>query len=193
MNLLKHVFFAFLLTGLLNGCVGQGKTTVETLMVPDGGQQTQRGKGRTAVILPFADYSNGEKIASAFRRNLLLTESLTDNLSRNGFGITVQEDVFQYLVEQKIINASSYKQAHAGNTSLAYLIEDTDLSGHMQDKLKGYLKLDEMHQAKQDTKNVVTDSPGAHGLTPQEVVKIGRKFGADYVIRGRILEFLLET
>ncbi|MCI5144797.1 MAG: hypothetical protein D3923_04550, partial [Candidatus Electrothrix sp. AR3] len=148
MNLLKHVFFAFLLTGLLNGCVGQGKTTVETLMVPPdgGGHQSDRGRGRTAVILPFADYSNGDSIASAFRRNLLLTESLTDNLSYNGFGVAIQEDVFQYLVEQKIINASSYNQEQSGTTSLAYTLEDTDLSEMMKDTLKVYLNQQEMQQ-----------------------------------------------
>jgi len=32
-------------------------------------------------------------------------------------------------------------------------------------------------------------APGTHGLTPQTIHKIGRYFNADYIVRGRILEF----
>ena len=35
----------------------------------------------------------------------------------------------------------------------------------------------------------VLESPGTHGLTPQEVVKIGRHFSADYIMRGRIIQY----
>ncbi len=35
----------------------------------------------------------------------------------------------------------------------------------------------------------VLESPGTHGLTQQEIVKIGRHFSADYIIRGRIIQY----
>ncbi|MCI5163845.1 MAG: hypothetical protein D3917_17895, partial [Candidatus Electrothrix sp. AX5] len=105
MNLLKYISIGIVLIGAITGC---GKNTVETLMVPAQVAPNGRGKNMSVVILPFADYSNGNNIASAFRRNILVTESLTDNLTSNSFRLTVQEDVFQYLLEQKIISTAPY-------------------------------------------------------------------------------------
>ena len=184
MSLLKFVSAGVLLTGLLAGC---GKTTVETVMAPDE-YSDNSGKGRTAVVLPFADYSEGDSIASAFRRHLLVTESLTNSLVSRGFGAPVPEDVFQYLVEQKIINTASYGGgAETGSSSLASELDDPDWSDIMKTKLTEYMHMQQAYQA--GKRNTVADGPGTHGLTDQEVVKIGRRFGADYVVRGRILEF----
>ncbi|XOF35281.1 MAG: hypothetical protein ACL93V_08355 [Candidatus Electrothrix sp. YB6] len=180
MNLLKYVSTGIVLIGMLAGC---GQTSIETLMIPGDVNPKARGKGMTAVILPFADYSNGDNIASAYRRNLLVTESLTDNLTSNGFGLSIQEDVFAYLVEQKIITVSRYEKE--GSASLAYELQDPDWSDTMKGKLQSYMK----HLNTESQSTATPDSPGTHGLTSQEVVKLGRKFGADYIIRGRILEF----
>lgn len=179
MNLLKYISIGIVLIGAVTGC---GKNTVETLMIPAQVEPHGRGKGMSAVILPFADYSNGDNIASAFRRNILITESLTDNLTSNGFRLSVQEDVFQYLLDQEIISATSYDEL--GSPSLAYELQDPDWSDVMKERLQGYLKGQQVGSSKAQP-----DGPGTHGLTAQEVVKIGRKFGADYIIRGRILEF----
>jgi hypothetical protein len=179
MNLLKYISIGIVLIGAATGC---GKNTVETLMVPTQVNPNARGKGMSAVILPFADYSNGNNIASAFRRNILITESLTDNLTSNGFRLTVQEDVFQYLLDQEIISMAPYDDS--GSTSLGYELQDPDWSDVMKGKLQGYLQ----HQ-NLGSNAARPDGPGTHGLTAQNVVKIGRKFGADYIIRGRILEF----
>ena len=67
MNLLKYISIGIVLVGAITGC---GKNTVETLMVPAQVDPNGRGKGMSVVILPFADYSNGDNIASAFRRNV---------------------------------------------------------------------------------------------------------------------------
>ena len=179
MNLLKYISIGIVLIGAVTGC---GKNTVETLMVPAQVDPNGRGKGMSAVILPFADYSNGDNIASAFRRNILITESLTDNLTSNGFRLTVQEDVFQYLLDQEIISIAPYDDP--GSASLAYELQDPDWSGVMKEKLQGYMQ----HQ-NIGSSTARPDGPGTHGLTSQEVVKIGRQFGTDYIIRGRILEF----
>ena len=135
MNLLKYISIGIVLIGAVTGC---GKNTVETLMVPAQVDPNGRGKGMSAVILPFADYSNGDNIASAFRRNILITESLTDNLTSNGFRLTVQEDVFQYLLDQEIISIAPYDDP--GSASLAYELQDSDWSGVMKEKLQGYMQ-----------------------------------------------------
>lgn len=185
MNLLKITYAVTLLAGMLTGC---GQTSVQTVMVPPGGHPHAQGNGMTAVVLPFADYSGGDRIASAFRRHLLVTESLTDNLRRNGFNAPVQEDVFDHLVEQKIISLAPYGESGGGGSaSLASELEDPDWSDQMKDKIKDYMRMQQEQQL--GGRNSVADSPGTHGLSDQEVVKIGRKFGADYIVRGRILEF----
>ena len=137
MNLLKYVSVGIAVIGALSGC---GRTTVETVMAPTGAYPNARGKGMTAVILPFADYSDGDNIASAFRRNMFITESLTDNLTRNGFGIAVQEDVFQYLVQQDVISIASYSdhKYRMSSPSLIKELEDPDWSETMKDRLRGY-------------------------------------------------------
>lgn len=186
MNLLKITCAVTLLAGMLAGC---GTTSVQTLMVPNGGHPQAQGKGMTAVVLPFADYSGGDRIASAFRRHLMVTESLTDNLRRNGFNAPVQEDVFQHLVEQKVISLAAYGEGSGGGSaSLASELEDPDWSDVMKGKIQDYIELQQAQQLG-GGKNLAADSPGTHGLSDQEVVKLGRKFGADYIIRGRILEF----
>ncbi|MCI5208506.1 MAG: hypothetical protein D3910_06880 [Candidatus Electrothrix sp. ATG2] len=179
MNLLKYISIGIVLIGAFTGC---DKDTVETLMVPAQVNPNGRGKDLSVVILPFADYSNGDNIASAFRRNILITESLTDNLTSNGFRLTVQEDVFQYLLNQEIINIAPYDDP--GSSSIVHELQDPDWSDVMKEKLQGYMQ----HQ-NIGSNAARPDGPGTHGLTAQQVVKIGRKFGADYIIRGRVLEF----
>lgn len=179
MKVIRHIITGLLLTGLISGC---GQTTVETLKVPTEAAPNAAGKGMTAVILPFADYSYADDLESAHRRNMTITEALTDQLVSNGFNLPIQEDVFHYLVNEEIISLAPYDEGR--NTSLSYELLDQDWSGVMKEHIQNYINM--QNAGKHQT---VAASPGTHGLTQQAVVKIGRKFGADYIIRGRILEF----
>jgi len=161
----------------LTGC---GQTVKETLNVTGGPAHNAPGSGRSIVILPFADYSDGN-IESARRRNMILTESLTDRLVGQGFGLPIQEDVFDYLVSEKIINLASYQTADTG--SLAVELTN-DWSDVMKEEITRYKEQVE-HEADQKMESTA----GTHGLSPQRVAKIGRHFNADYVLRGRILEY----
>ncbi len=105
MDRLKYLLLGALAI-MMAGC---GQTVVETLTVPQAAGPDAPGKGRTIVILPFADYSDGNNFASAHRRNLKVTEILTDRLVQNGFGLPIQEDVFHYLIENNIINLTAYE------------------------------------------------------------------------------------
>ena len=166
----------FVLT--LTGC---GQTVIETLNVPENPGPNAPGYGKTVVILPFADYSQGDAIDSAHRRNMMVTETLVDRLSANGFGLPIQEDVFQYLVAQNVIALMPYESI--GSSSLSHEINSGDWSDTMTSILSYY---NEQSSKKQ---NGAVDSPGTHGLTKQTVAKIGRQFDADYIVRGRILEY----
>ncbi|MDO8946927.1 MAG: hypothetical protein Q7U88_07185 [Desulfocapsaceae bacterium] len=173
-----HYALVGLMLLLLTGC---GQTVVETLQVQQAAGSNAPGKGKTIVILPFADYTYADSLSAAHRRDMAITESLTDRLVAKGFALPIQEDVFDYMVDQSIISLVAYEQ----NNSVSL---NNELSGEwsdvMKDQIRGYISEE---QTQRD--NQVSASPGTHGLTQQTVAKIGRKFNADYIVRGRILEF----
>lgn len=177
---MKRLHFALvgLMVLLLSGC---GQTVIETLQVPQEPWANAAGRGKTIVILPFADYTYADSIAAAYRRELAITEALTDRLVTNGFSLPIQEDVFDYLVDQSIINLANYEQT--GSQSLRNEL-DGDWSEVMKTQLRGYITEQQIRSDDQ-----ITASPGTHGLTAQTIAKIGRKFHADYILRGRILEY----
>ncbi len=173
-----HYALVGLMVLLLSGC---GQTVVETLKVTPASDPSAPGQGRTIVILPFADYTNADSLAAAHRRDMAITEALTDRLVANGFNLPIQEDVFAYMVDQSIISLVAYEQ----NTSVSL---NNELSGEwsdvMKDQIRGYIAEQQFQQG-----NQISGSPGTHRLTQQTVAKLGRKFQADYIVRGRILEF----
>lgn len=140
------------------------------------------GMGMTVVILPFADYTSSNDLASAFRRNLQLNEALMDNLTVQGFGLPVSEDVFKYLVDQGIVKVASY-QKNVG-TSIRNELADGEWSEIMKGSLRQYLRKQEMVEDAD-----ALNAPGTHALDTKEVIKLGRQFQADYIVRGRILEY----
>ncbi len=175
----KFKYVLYLLSAVL--IMGCGQTVVETLHVPDSPNPDAPGKGQTVVILPFADYTYADSLAGAYRRNTAITEAITDRLVANGFGMTIQEDVFGYLVKENIVNIIPYDESNT--VSLADEM-DNEWSGTMKEILHGYINDQKVKSGK-----TVSESPGTHALDQSAVAKIGRKFNADYIIRGRILEF----
>ncbi|MFW2367538.1 MAG: hypothetical protein ACN4GW_14065 [Desulforhopalus sp.] len=176
MDRLKYLVIGILAL-VLTGC---GQTVVETLNVAGGPGQNGPGSGKSIVILPFADYSQGN-LASAQRRNMTITESMTDRLVTKGFGMPIQEDVFDYLVRERIIQLASSEGANT--TSLDYELMDV-WSDEMKSMIQFYKE-----QVESEASQGVDNAPGTRGLTTKTVAKIGRHFEADYIVRGRILEF----
>lgn len=172
----------FLIFGILAFTLaGCGHTVIQTLNVPEGPVYNGAGKGRTIVILPFADYTYADNLASAHRRYLRVTESLTDRLVANGFGLPVQEDVFHYMIEQNFISLATYEQDNSNSLN-------NELTGDWSTTMKAEItRYIQEQQIARD--NRVSSSPGTHGLTPNSITKIGRNFNADYIVRGRILEY----
>ena len=177
---MKKLFYLLCLFSavFVSGC---GQTVVETLNVPPGPRLSGAGAGRTIVILPFADYTYASNLAAAHRRNLAVTETLTDRLVANGFSLPVQEDVFSYLVDQKIINITSYDDIASKSISIEL---ENDWSDLMKTHLRKYQQEQMLRKA-----NKISESPGTHALSRENVSKIGRTFNADYIVRGRILEY----
>jgi hypothetical protein len=175
----KFKYLLYLLSAvILTGC---GQTVIETLKVADPPDPYARGNGRTMIILPFADYTEADDLAGAYRRNLAVTEALTDNLVKNGFGMAVQEDVFGYLADEEIINVEAYGRGMSQSLSFELTKEWSD---SMKQVLRGYAQ-----QQKHSSMQNVSDAPGTHAIDQKAIAKMGREFNADYVMRGRILEF----
>jgi hypothetical protein len=172
----------YLLIGLLALLLGGCGTTVKESLKVQPAAKSDKGADKTIVILPFADYSYADNLDTAYQRNLYITENLTDNLVSNSFHLPVQEDVFLYLVNQNIINVVAYEKKKTG------MLEDElddEWSDNMKAQIQRYIDL-----TKSRNNNMpVLESPGTHGLTQQEVVKIGRHFSADYIVRGRIIQY----
>jgi len=178
MNYCRYLILG-LMALLISGC---GQTVTESLKQPLVKKSTA-GADKTIVSLPFADYSEGDGLADAYHRSLYINAGLTDELVSNSFHLPVQEDVFLYLANQNIINLVAYEKK--SNAFLEDEIQNGEWSGKMKSELQRY---DEMSRKQQSNKPVLSN-PGTHGLTPQEIVKIGRHFGADYILRGRIIQY----
>ena len=163
---------------ILGGC---GTTVHESLKIQQESKNPVGGS-RTVVILPFADYSQADNLERAYRRQLFVSTNITDQFVRYGFHLPVQDDVFTYLVDQKIIKAQSYGRAKTDSL-------EQELKGEwspaMKSELQRYIDLtNKMHgQANGD------EASATRGLTQQEVVKIGRYFSADYIVRGQIIQY----
>ncbi len=177
MERLKYLFIGTIIL-LMAGC---GQRVTETLNVQKAGGPDSPGYGSSIVILPFADYSDGNSLASAHRRNLKVTETLTDHLVQNGFGMPIQEDVFHYLISKNIISLSRYEDE--SSRSMENELGDV-WSPAMKQEISFYIEQQQMQKSKR-----VSESPGTHGLTQKTVAKLGRAFHADYIVRGRILEY----
>ena len=175
----KFKYILYLLSAVL--IMGCGQTVVETLHVPQAPNPNAPGKGQTVLILPFADYTYADSLSGAYRRNLAITESLTDRLVANGFNMVIQEDVFGYLVKEDIINIVPYDEQNTASLSDEL---NNDWSDVMKNQIRGYIHNQKMHSGK-----TVSESPGTHALDQKAVAKMGRRFNADYIVRGRILEF----
>jgi hypothetical protein len=166
------------LTVVLCSC---GTTVKESLKVQPASKQLV-GNDQTVVILPFADYSYADNLESAYRRNLFVNENIIDHFVRLGFHLPVQEDVFLYLADQQIINVASYNPEKT--KTLEYEMSK-DWSPAMKQTLQNYIDYAQRTGLEADEGNDAL----THGLNAQEIVKIGRHFSADYIVRGRIVQY----
>jgi hypothetical protein len=158
---------------ILGGC---GTTVHESLKVQQAIKEPI-GLSKTIVILPFADYSQADDIESAYRRQLFVRENVTDQFVQYGFNLPVQDDVFSYLVGQKIIQARVLPKT----TSLEHELRG-EWSPAMKKEINRYVGLAQTQAAGSETLST-------KGLTTHEIVKIGRYFSADYIVRGQINQY----
>lgn len=186
------IFLCGILALVVTGCghiVTEGPLTPRSRSVGVGSSPD-----KTIVVLPFADYSYVEDVKAASMRNLAVMESLTDTLTSRGFMVPVQEDVFGYLVDNRIIEAVSpqNKRQWAELSDLGKELE-WGWSDRMNDEIKGLIN----QQKRRNYPRLVSvnnpmKGPNMHNRMDKKMItRIGRDFEADYVLRGRIIEYSL--
>ena len=184
----KRFFLYGFLALFVSGC-GSGHSVTATLHIPDtpaAGNVCATDK--TVVLLPFADYSSGDDVISVYERSRSVTESLTDKFVGKGFKMPIQEDVTQYLIDTNIIKLPPQE----GSSRLK-----KELDGEWSDLMKGefekWIEADRAQTSALSGGKANSDNaPGVHGLNKMSVAKLGRRFNADYVVRGRIIEYNLQ-
>ncbi len=184
-----RLFFYGLLAFLLSGC---SQTVTETLYVPPTAPVSNICT-KKVVVLPFADYFYADDVRSGHIRNTIVMEYMVDRLTSRGVTVPVQEDVLQYLEDENIISMLPVgtEARHRDNKSLENEINDQDWSGVMRDELRRFYTMEKEQSAAasiEEYENLM-DMPGMYALNPEKVQDIGTRFEADYLVRGRIIEY----
>ena len=184
----KRFFLYGFLALFVSGC-GSGHSVTETLHIPDtptAGNVCTTDK--TVVLLPFADYSSGDNVISVYERSLSVSEALTDRFIDKGFKMPIQEDVTQYLVETNIIRLPPQERTAKLKKEL-----DGEWSDVMKGEFEKWIEADRAQNAAlSGGASNPENAPGVHGLDKMSIAKLGRRFNADYIVRGRIIEYNLQ-
>jgi hypothetical protein len=184
----KRFFLYGFLALLVSGC-GTGHSVTETLHIPDSPTAGNVcATDKTLVLLPFADYSSGDDVISVYERSRNVTESLTDKFVGKGFKMPIQEDVTQYLVDNDIIKIAS----RSDTTNLEEEIQGGDWE-LVTVEFEQWIEADKQYNAAVSggTANPA-NAPGVHGLDKTSISRLGRQFKADYIVRGRIIEYNMQ-
>ncbi len=147
--------------------------------------QYPNSPAKQIVVLPLADYTMGVRPDDSLRRQVKIYEALMYRLAEKGFYVPLKEDVVQYMVDLGVIRIIS-KPSIRSNSSYRLIMEELDSgwSDVMQDEIqKLMVRNDQLLSSKQ--RYELTRVGLDHGTIQQ----IGRRFGADYILRGRVVEY----
>ena len=185
----QRMFLYGFIALLVSGC-GSGQSVTETLHVPESSSApTVCATDKTVVVLPFADYSSGDGVLSVYERSRSVTESLTDQFVAKGFKLPVQEDVTQYLVDKNIIQMAS-------NVVYSSIEKELNWEWHPEVKkeIRSWIEADKAtNSANSGADSNPLAAPGTHALDKRSVANIGKRFNAEYLVRGRIIQYDLQN
>ncbi len=170
---------ALLLLFLICGCgqkVSQPVAPIATTLGPDTAKAV-------IVLLPFTDYSSGERLDNPLRRQVKIHESLTYRLVQYGYYTPIEEDVMQYLSDMGV----SIAGPTAGLDDAARRTVEREMAAGWSESMKG--KINDMIQENEQGNAAIPGLRNDVGLNTSVLRNIGRHFGADYVLRGRIIEY----
>jgi hypothetical protein len=159
-------------------CVSCGQSVKETVKPVTPGTASDQFK--RVVIVPFADHTPASSLQDHCRRNVLVLEALQDALFQAGFISAAEEDVVEYLMNQGVI------QAPQGSASYRTAAVERELqegwSGEMKEELEEVIYQEITTGSSEGKQKPIA-------LNTQILKEMGNAFGADYIVRGRIIEF----
>ncbi len=170
---------ALLLMFLVCGCgqkVTQPVAPIATTLGPDTAKAV-------IVLLPFADYSSGERVDNPLRRQIKIHESLAYRLVQYGYYTPVEEDVMQYLSDMGV----SIAGPTAGLDDAARRTVEREMVAGWSESMKS--KINDMIQENEQDNATIPGLRNDVGLNSSVLRNIGRHFDANYVLRGRIIEY----
>ncbi len=163
---------------LLSGC----GTSVMELQSPVN-RESRVGEFKRIVILPFSDYTQADSLYGYWQRNILVGEAIKDELIRFGFSSPVYEDVVAYLLEKGIIQEANADERRSMAMEALERELEKEWSAGMKAEL---LRAIYLNEANRRNSRFWNEERLIH-LDSRTIREIGYRFGADYVIRGRII------
>lgn len=148
--------------------------------------------GKKVVVVPFADYTPRSSQKNYWRRNVLVMEALQDEFARFGLMTAIEEDVVRYLMDEKIIEPPEVFFGHSPmNEYMRGMTTNENWSVYMTRELEAAISHNEQVETERQRKKKGKDQQGLESasLTGGQVIHLGNTFGADYIIRGRLIEF----
>jgi len=135
------------------------------------------------VILPFADHTLSFSSYGHWRRNLLVHEAVQDEFYRAGFVPAAEEAVSEYLLRRGVFQYPY--EVSADTASLQRELQE-DWSDQMKEEMT---KTISENIARSRNLKKEQDNRKLVAINSQMIKDLGDTLGADYVVRGRIVEF----
>ena len=178
LRLLITGVFLFFLTACVN--------VVHLNTVRPGIPGPARGEFKRVVILPFADHTPYLTPNGYYRRNILLMEAMKEDFQDAGLMATLEEGVITYLFQRGIIRETYAEEISAGTAHLQSELDGGTWSDSMQKEIEKEVYNNMSNYLRSRKKD---DDSHCIALDSSVVKELGKAFRADYVIRGRIMEF----
>jgi len=163
---------------LITGC---GSKVVETVPPVDSSIMNSNMPSLRIAVLPFADYTTGFSPDNALRRQVKLEAAIGHELSRLGIHASINEDVIQCLADIGVIKIIDAGDRGAGDRFL-----EKELGSGWSDEMRSEIHKILVSARSEEGIGIQTKKIG---LDVGTLRAIGQRLGADYVIRGRIIEY----
>jgi hypothetical protein len=176
--------------GMIFSLIACGHVVKETLTPVPTAQITPAGK--KVVVVPFADYTPRSSQKNYWRRNVLVMEALQDEFAKYGLMTAIEEDVVRYLMDEKIIEPPEVFFGHSPmNEYMRGMTTNENWSIYMTQELETAISHNEQIETARQREKKKNNQQGLESasLTSEQVILLGNTFGADYIIRGRLIEF----
>jgi hypothetical protein len=160
---------------LFVACTPRIETMIAPVNRPGPGVVSDSGPD-IVVVMPVADYSQGNSPDAARRRQAKVMAALDQGMCRLGMKPAVTDDIVRYLVDKKVIQPIKDQKKPPID-----FYSDESWSDATQEVVSGILAT--------DLKAVNSEDAIPAGFPPEMVNEVANKFKASYLLRGRIIEY----